>query len=56
MPQEYANLLRRSLHSDAPSVTIDKALFMPDHNTTLPEEIIAHRLGLIPIHVSEERL
>lgn len=46
--------MRRALHAEAPTVAIDKAQFIVNR-TSLPEEVIAHRLGLIPIYVEAGR-
>ncbi|CAL6004715.1 DNA-directed_RNA polymerase RPB3 [Hexamita inflata] len=54
MPQEYANGLRRSLHSEAPTVCIDKVQFTVN-KSSLTEEYMAHRLGMIPIHVDTDK-
>ena len=53
IPIEYANGLRRALHADATTMCIDKVLFK-ENNTACTEEYIAHRLGLIPIHVQPD--
>ena len=50
IPIEYANGLRRALHADAPSLTIDKVFFL-DNKTSLTEEYIAQRLGMVPLWV-----
>ena len=55
MPLEYANGLRRALYAESPTVMIDKVKFSKN-TSALAEEFIAHRLGMIPIHVTTEKL
>jgi DNA-directed RNA polymerase subunit D len=43
-----ANALRRTMISNVPTVAID-VIKVKENNGILPDEILAHRLGLIPI-------
>src|SRR6185295_5895917 len=47
-----ANALRRTLISDVPTYAIEKVNIY-ENSTVLPSEMIAHRLGLIPIEINE---
>ncbi|KAK6090950.1 hypothetical protein P3W45_000195 [Vairimorpha bombi] len=51
----YANALRRILISEVPTVTID-LVEIEINNTSLPDEVISHRLGLIPLYTKRELL
>lgn len=44
----FANALRRTMISDVPSMTIDD-LFIFDNSSMLPDEILSHRIGLVPL-------
>lgn len=44
-----ANALRRIMISEIPTLAIDK-IIVEKNDSNIPEEIIAHRLGLIPIY------
>lgn len=45
----YGNALRRILISEVPTVAID-LVEIERNNTVLPDEVLAHRLGLVPIY------
>lgn len=48
-PASHANALRRTLLAGVPSMALDDVAI--DANTgTMPDEVLAHRLGLIPIY------
>ncbi|KAH0577084.1 DNA-directed RNA polymerase RPB3 [Spironucleus salmonicida] len=47
-PLPYSNALRRSLHADVQTLAFDKAQFI-QYDSEIPAEIIAHRIGLLPI-------
>jgi DNA-directed RNA polymerase I and III subunit RPAC1 len=44
----FANALRRILISEVPTMAIEHVFFL-NNTSTIPDEILAHRLGLIPI-------
>ena len=44
----FVNALRRTLLSEVPKLAIDKVTFY-DNTSALFDEILAHRIGLIPI-------
>jgi DNA-directed RNA polymerase I and III subunit RPAC1 len=45
-----ANALRRILLSEVPSVAID-TVFITRNTSILQDEVLAHRLGLIPLSI-----
>lgn len=49
----YANALRRILISEVPTVTID-LVEIEINNTSLPDEMISHRLGLVPLYTKKD--
>ncbi|WRT68207.1 uncharacterized protein IL334_005182 [Kwoniella shivajii] len=44
----YANSLRRVMMADVPTIAIDQVLFL-QNTTPIPDEMLAHRLGLVPL-------
>jgi DNA-directed RNA polymerase subunit D len=44
----FANTLRRAMVAEVPTMTIDD-IFYFDNSSIVPDEIVAHRIGLIPI-------
>lgn len=53
VPAAYANALRRTLLAGVPSMAIDSVSI--DLNTgVMPDEVLSHRLGLIPINANPD--
>ena len=54
VPLQYANALRRTCLNDVPVFAIDTVDII--HNSSvIPDEGLAHRLGLIPLRTDLER-
>jgi DNA-directed RNA polymerase subunit D len=49
----FANTLRRAMIAEVPTMTIDD-IFYFDNSSIVPDEIVAHRIGLIPIKTDLE--
>lgn len=49
----FANSLRRTLLSEIPVVALD-IINVQENNTVLPDDLLVHRLGLIPLHTKKE--
>lgn len=49
------NSLRRILIAEVPSVAIENVFFI-DYDCIIPEEVLSHRLGLVPLSVDPEEL
>ena len=47
----FANALRRILISEVPTMAIEHVFFL-NNTSTIPDEIVSHRLGLIPIRAN----
>lgn len=52
--RSYANAVRRFCISEVPSMAIDDVVIL-DNSSVLYDEILAHRLGMIPIKTNLER-
>lgn len=50
-----ANALRRILLSEVPSVAIER-VYITKNTSVLQDEILAHRLGLIPLNVDSRKI
>ena len=44
----FANALRRTMIAEVPCMTIDD-IFLFDNSSVLPDEVLAHRVGLVPL-------
>lgn len=44
----FANALRRTMISEVPSMTVDD-LFIFDNSSVVTDEVLAHRIGLVPL-------
>jgi DNA-directed RNA polymerase subunit D len=44
----FANAIRRAMMSEVPTMTLEDIFFF-DNSSIIPDEVIAHRMGLIPI-------
>jgi len=44
----FANALRRTMISEVPCMTVDD-LFIFDNSSVVPDEVLAHRMGLVPL-------
>jgi RNA polymerase Rpb3/Rpb11 dimerisation domain len=51
----FVNALRRILLSEVPTVAIE-TVYMWNNTSLIHDEVLAHRLGLIPIHFDARRL
>ena len=51
----FVNALRRILLSEIPTVAIE-TVYMWNNTSIIHDEVLAHRLGLIPIHMDPRRL
>ena len=49
------NSLRRILIAEVPSVAIENVFFI-DYDCVLPEEVLSHRLGLVPLAIDPDAI
>lgn len=50
-----ANAIRRILLSEVPTIAIE-TVFVHDNSSIMPDEMLAHRMGLVPLNVDPRRL
>ncbi len=50
----FINSLRRTIMADVPTMAIDEVVIV-ENNSTIFDEVLAHRLGLIPLTTPEEK-
>jgi DNA-directed RNA polymerase subunit D len=50
----FANALRRTMISEVPCMSIDD-LFIFDNSSVVPDEVLAHRIGLIPLKTNLDK-
>lgn len=51
----FANAIRRIACDEVPSVTIER-VYMRQNTSVIPDEMLSHRLGLLPLNVDPDRL
>lgn len=51
----FANAVRRALLAEVPSVCIDR-VYLSQNTSIMPDEVLSHRLGLIPLNVDPKFL
>jgi len=50
----FANALRRTMISEVPCMAIDD-LFIFDNSSVIPDEVLAHRIGLVPLKTNLDK-
>lgn len=50
MDAPIANALRRIMIAEVPTMAIEK-VFVTNNTSVIPDEVLVHRMGLIPIQV-----
>nr|CUU97965.1 DNA directed RNA polymerases I and III subunit [Hymenolepis microstoma] len=51
----FANAIRRIINDEVPSIAIER-VYMRQNTSVIPDEMFAHRLGMIPLNVDPDQL
>ncbi|VDL19340.1 unnamed protein product [Hymenolepis diminuta] len=51
----FANAIRRIINDEVPSIAIER-VYMRQNTSIIPDEMFAHRLGLVPLNVDPDQL
>ncbi|VDN96336.1 unnamed protein product [Rodentolepis nana] len=51
----FANAIRRIINDEVPSIAIER-IYMRQNTSVIPDEMLAHRLGMIPLNVDPGKL